>query len=124
EGPPLTRSRLDRWRRVLIESCKQSGRRRLPILGSIERLPDVPGGVIAFLADPRQAMPLIARLGQPRPDACWVAVGPESGLDDAELDDAVSRGWQPVSLGPRVLRTETAGLVATAVIQSCWGDLA
>ena len=50
-------------------------------------------------------------------------IGPEGGLDDAELDAAVRAGYTPVRLGPRILRTETAGIVALAVLQGLWGDL-
>jgi 16S rRNA (uracil1498-N3)-methyltransferase len=50
-------------------------------------------------------------------------IGPEGGLDDAELDAAARAGFAPVRLGPRVLRTETAGIVALAVLQALWGDL-
>ncbi len=50
-------------------------------------------------------------------------VGPESGLADRELEDATGAGLRPVSLGPRVLRTETAGLAAIAALQAMFGDL-
>ncbi|MES1928179.1 ribosomal RNA small subunit methyltransferase E [Salinisphaera dokdonensis CL-ES53] len=50
-------------------------------------------------------------------------VGPESGLSDHEIDTATATGWQPITLGPRVLRTETAGMAALAALQTLWGDL-
>jgi 16S rRNA (uracil1498-N3)-methyltransferase len=50
-------------------------------------------------------------------------IGPEGGLEDAELDRATAAGFQPVRLGPRVLRTETAGIVALTILQALWGDL-
>ena len=50
-------------------------------------------------------------------------IGPEGGLDDFELEAAARAGFAPVRLGPRVLRTETAGIVALAVLQALWGDL-
>ena len=50
-------------------------------------------------------------------------IGPEGGLDDVELERASRAGFTPVRLGPRVLRTETAGIVALAVLQALWGDL-
>jgi 16S rRNA (uracil1498-N3)-methyltransferase len=50
-------------------------------------------------------------------------IGPEGGLDDTELEAAAAAGFAPVRLGPRVLRTETAGIVALAVLQALWGDL-
>jgi 16S rRNA (uracil1498-N3)-methyltransferase len=50
-------------------------------------------------------------------------VGPEGGLSDRELEDAAIAGFRQVSLGPRVLRTETAALAALAIAQATWGDL-
>jgi len=51
-------------------------------------------------------------------------IGPESGLDEREIDAALSAGFQGVRAGPRVLRTETAGPAALAVLQARFGDLA
>lgn len=53
----------------------------------------------------------------------WLLCGPESGLAETEVDQALSLGWQPALLGPRVLRTETAGLVGLTVLQAALGDL-
>ena len=49
--------------------------------------------------------------------------GPEGGLSDGEEQAAFARGWTPLALGPRVLRTETAALAAAAALQTVWGDL-
>ena len=54
--------------------------------------------------------------------AITLLVGPEGGLSDAELDAARRAGYVGVRLGPRVLRTETAGVAALAAIQALWGD--
>ena len=53
----------------------------------------------------------------------WLLCGPESGLADTEVEQALTQGWQPALLGPRVLRTETAGLVGLTVLQAALGDL-
>jgi 16S rRNA (uracil1498-N3)-methyltransferase len=55
--------------------------------------------------------------------AVTVAVGPEGGFDKGELDAAHRAGYQAVRLGPRILRTETAGVVALAALQATVGDL-
>jgi 16S rRNA (uracil1498-N3)-methyltransferase len=55
--------------------------------------------------------------------AVTLCVGPESGFDDSELSAATTVGFQPIRLGPRILRTETAGLAALAVLMALWGDL-
>jgi 16S rRNA (uracil1498-N3)-methyltransferase len=49
--------------------------------------------------------------------------GPEGGLDDAERDAAVTAGFRPFHIGPRVLRTETAAIAALSIAQALWGDL-
>jgi 16S rRNA (uracil1498-N3)-methyltransferase len=49
--------------------------------------------------------------------------GPEGGLAPAEVEGARAAGWRLVSLGPRILRVETAGVAAVALVQSRWGDL-
>jgi 16S rRNA (uracil1498-N3)-methyltransferase len=54
----------------------------------------------------------------------WLLVGPEGGFDATELAAAKAHGWSALQLGPRVLRTETAGLAAIAALQARWGDLA
>jgi 16S rRNA (uracil1498-N3)-methyltransferase len=62
-------------------------------------------------------------LTTPQTKVCLL-IGPEGGFSDNEYDDAEVAGFLPVSLGPRVLRTETAALAAVAVAQTLWGDLA
>jgi 16S rRNA (uracil1498-N3)-methyltransferase len=123
DGPVPSPARLDRWRRVLLESCKQSGRRRIPdlfgplplgdaaALGTGTRIVLVPG-----------AHPLTEALPG-RPEAVALAVGPEGGFGDEEVDALKVAGWSAASLGPRTLRTETAGPVAAALLLHRWGDL-
>ena len=53
----------------------------------------------------------------------YLVIGPEGGLEAAEVDILVECGGIPVTLGPRILRTETAGLAALAALMHCWGDL-
>jgi 16S rRNA (uracil1498-N3)-methyltransferase len=54
------------------------------------------------------------------PGAASVLIGPEGGLSSAELEQAVRAGYQPVSLGARVLRTESASMVALATLNALW----
>ena len=116
--------RLARWRRIALEACKQCGRRRVPRIEPAAELPEPPEGVLALLLDERvDAPPLGALLGGPPPAAVWLAVGPESGFSDDEVQRAGSRGWRRAGLGPRTLRTETAGPVAAAIVLHRWGDL-
>jgi len=116
--------RLARLRRIAVEACKQCGRRRLPRIDVADELPAAPRGVIALLLDERpDAPPLGEGLGGPAPEAVWLAVGPETGFSDDEIERAVERGWRRAGLGPRTLRTETAGVVAVALVLHRAGDL-
>lgn len=133
DAPPPKPARLERWRRIAAEACKQSGRRVLPAVEAIDALPAPPADVAAFLLDPLAPRPLgapaggesgpAARVAASAAAAVWLAVGPESGLDPAEAEAAEQAGWTRAALGPRVLRAETAGIVATAVALRLWGDL-
>lgn len=118
--------RLGHWQQVIVSACEQCGRNRLPELADVVDLPH-------YLAQPAAAheMRLLLSPGAgirlsalPRPaGAVTLLVGPEGGFDPDEEAAARAGGFQPVSLGPRVLRTETAGLAAIAAIMALWGDL-
>jgi len=124
DARPPTAGRLERWRRIAIEACKQSGRRRVPEIEPRDDLPDPTHGRTAILLDAENgALPLgelLAGTGNP---VVWIAVGPESGFEAAEIERWRQSGWQSGHLGPRTLRTETAGLVAATIVLHRWGDL-
>lgn len=117
--------RLAHWRGVVIAACEQCGRARLPVV-------DLPLPLDAWLdaAAPAGARLLLAP-GAPRSLAAAVAgagaatllIGPEGGLAPAEQQAAGRAGYEPVRLGPRVLRTETAAIAAIAILQAGAGDL-
>lgn len=123
----LDEERTDRrhahWRGVLVAACEQSGRRRLPLLRPAVAwcswCPPAEGA--RLLLDPRAAetLPMLA----PPEGSVTLLVGPEGGLTEAERTRAVTAGFTPVRLGPRILRTETAPLAALAAIQILWGDM-
>ena len=123
EAPPPSPSRLHRYRRILMEACKQSGRRLLPEL-ELGALEAPPGCVLAIVLAHGTGVPTLgALLANPAASEVWIAVGPEGGFSEAEIAAAVSRGWRAASLGPRVLRTETAGAVAGAIVLHRFADL-
>jgi 16S rRNA (uracil1498-N3)-methyltransferase len=116
EGPVPSPARLARWRRILVEACKQSGRRVIPDL-----LGPLPLREAAALAAGERIVlaPGAAPLGQVltgRAETVALAVGPEAGFAEEEEAALRQAGWTPASLGPRVLRTETAGPVAVALV--------
>jgi len=59
----------------------------------------------------------------PAPESVGVVVGPEGGLTPEEVEQAIACGFTPVSLGRRILRTETAGFAMLSILQFYWGDL-
>lgn len=126
ESPMPSAKRLERWRRIAIESCKQSGRRTAPSIEPLESLPTPPddASVAALVLDAAEAgRPIGERLAGASGREVWLAVGPEGGFDEGEREAALAGGWLACSLGPRTLRTETAGLVAAALVLHRWGDL-
>jgi 16S rRNA (uracil1498-N3)-methyltransferase len=122
--PAQLQKKLQHWRGVAISACEQSGRVLLPEI-EFEREPaDAIGACTAeakLLLDFGGAAPADV-LTRPAPSAA-ILLGPEGGLAAAEIGLAESRGFVPVSLGPRVLRTETAATAALAIVQSLCGDM-
>lgn len=116
--------KLEHWRGVIVSACEQSGRTRLPTLYPVLRLD-------SWLAQPPayELRLTLAPTAQsalrdlPKATSACLLVGPEGGLSDAEIAAAQRSGWTAIRLGPRVLRTETAGVAAMSAMQALWGDL-
>src|SRR5574338_344553 len=107
-----------------VEPCEQSGRNRIPEIAEIRpfmRYLAEPGEpALRLLLDPADGQGLS---DLPRPlGPVHVLIGPEGGWAEAELRAARAAGCTAVRLGPRVLRTETAGLAMVAALQARWGD--
>ena len=115
--------KLDHWRGVIIAAYEQSGRTRVAQLDAAAPLAHwlAAGSVgTGLVLDPVASTPLS---GLPStPGAMTLLVGPEGGLSAAEIRAARAVGFMGVSLGPRVLRTETAGVAALAALQAMYGD--
>ena len=112
------------WRQVIVSACEQSGRTRIPRLASpqsfSEWLDEDLLAPIRLVLDP-QAPPLTAVCDEA--SEVLVAVGPEGGFDASELEQLSRRGFQRITLGPRVLRTETAAAAAVLFAQLRWGAM-
>ncbi|ALP54692.1 16S rRNA methyltransferase [Candidatus Tenderia electrophaga] len=116
--------RLQHWHKVIISACEQCGRNRLPRLREAMRLDqwlEHLSSSLKLVLDPTAADSLAA-LDHPDGEVALL-IGPEGGLTQAELDAAVNSGFTGLRLGPRILRTETAGVAALSVMQHRWGDL-
>lgn len=117
--------RHEHWQKVATSACEQSGRVRLPLIDTPIPLKNWFGSKpkqvdLEIILRPGARTPL-AEVDSPATKVC-VLIGPEGGFSDTEFEDAEIAGFRPVSLGPRVLRTETAAIAAIAVLQSLWGD--
>jgi 16S rRNA (uracil1498-N3)-methyltransferase len=126
--PARWRDRARRWQRVAREAAKQSGRAVIPEVEAPRPLTDwLDAGEPAELALclwEGGGAPLGGLLaGVPAPRSALVVVGPEGGLAAGEVETARGRGLAVVSLGPRILRTETAGPAVIAILQARFGDL-
>lgn len=111
--------RKERWRRIILESGQQSRRVPRPELNEVARLKDVlacgaPQRI--FCDENPAAQPLLAALREASPVA--VLIGPEGGWDERERESALASGWQAVSLGPQILRAETASCAALGIIMA------
>lgn len=113
------------WRGIVIGACEQCGRARVPTVSTPSSLRDY------FTHARQDDMRLVLSPTAPAslsgitslPPRVELLIGPEGGLDDDEIAAAQMAGFRPVRLGPRVLRTETAAVVALTVLQALWGDL-
>lgn len=117
--------RRQRWLRILDESGQQSRRLAPPqLMEPLELDQALAAGatVRLWLEEESGAPPLLASLPVARqPDqTVAVALGPEGGWDPRERESARALGWTPVSLGPQILRAETAAIAAIAVISAAW----
>jgi 16S rRNA (uracil1498-N3)-methyltransferase len=122
--------RLERWQRIAEEAAKQCGRASIPL---VKPLADFPSAVMGLPSCGLALIPwedekirslkeVVAGINAPNQPVA-VLIGPEGGWDEEEVVFAQKRGVIPVSLGPRILRTETAGLAVIAVLMYQLGDL-
>ena len=118
--------RIAHWRNVVGSACGQSGRARIPSIGSPQAL------AVATAALPEQILRLtldplgehrLASLSAAPANGVVIAIGPEGGWSPRDRQQLSEAGFQGLQLGPRILRTETAGLAAIAALQARLGDL-
>jgi len=116
--------KLSQWHKIIISACEQCGRNTIPTIHSPLQLDQ-------WLAQPSDELKLnlhpkakysINTLPQPT-NGIRLLIGPEGGLSDLEIEQAATQGFDEVLIGPRVLRTETAGLTIISALQTRFGDL-
>ena len=112
-----------RWQKIAREAAKQSGRAFVPVIEPL-RFPPYPEFTHDLLIAPWEeaqtlSLPQLA-LHNPNAISIGVLIGPEGGM---EREEVLSLPFTPVSLGPRILRTETAGITALSVLFALYGDM-
>nr|WP_315039742.1 16S rRNA (uracil(1498)-N(3))-methyltransferase [uncultured Neisseria sp.] len=118
--------RVARWQEIVVSACEQSGRNSvpkvLPLTTYAQALQQLPQETTKLLMSLNRAQ----KLSDVRPQSGKVVfmVGPEGGWTEKEEQQAFDAGFQSVTLGKRVLRTETTSLAAIAAMQTLWGDFA
>jgi 16S rRNA (uracil1498-N3)-methyltransferase len=127
--------RLERWSRISLEALKQCGRRTLvditapmspaEMIAVRNAAPEPPPGdrELFLVFNEKGGVPLTETVSGGAGSRATIAIGPEGGWSDGELSLLMENGCKSVTLGPRILRTETAAVAAITLVQHAWGDL-
>ena len=115
--------KIQQWQKIVIGACEQSGRNIIPKLNA-------PVSLNTWLSSSTNTTRLVLAPGAEQPLARQpynaqgfrLLIGPEGGLSDTEIHQANENGYQSVSLGPRILRTETAAITSLSILQAQHGD--
>ena len=113
------------WQAIANSACEQCGRtQQVKVTDALElqQLDDYPAQLNLLLAPGADTR--LSELKNLTPTNVNILIGPEGGLSEEEINQAVASGYKKIQLGKRILRTETAGLTAISVMQFLWGDLA
>lgn len=113
------------WQEIAINACEQSNRNVVPTI-----LPSLSfhdwfkqnSKVTGLVLDPYASQSLNTLDDTLTKQTLHLLVGPEGGLSDDEVKTAQQHGMTPITLGPRILRTETAGMAVLSILQAKWGD--
>ena len=124
--PALRGSRQERWDKVASGAAEQCGRAVVPDVAptcTLDRFLAEPFDGSRLLLLETQGVPSLASRVGPATSAVLLLLGPAGGWEPAEAERIVAAGFESVSIGPRILRAETAAIAAVALVQALWGDL-
>jgi 16S rRNA (uracil1498-N3)-methyltransferase len=119
-----TKKRMTHWKKIIVSACEQCERNILPVI-----LP--PSSLDDWVHSDKNTNKIVLHPASENTITCVnsnatdisLICGPEGGLSEKELIVCDQAGYQRISLGPRILRTETAAVAALAICQSHWGDM-
>ncbi len=116
--------KLCHWQQVCISACEQAYRNRVPVIH-----PPITANQWLSSVEAEKKLVLhhrsqhsISELGEQQAASAALLIGPEGGLSAEEIKRAEEHNFMPLTIGPRVLRTETAPIVSISILQSLWGD--
>jgi len=123
--------KVKRWEKIALEACRQCGRRFIPPVENVIKFDDLLRGMSSL--DNEKTLKLIPwesednkslrQLSHSEIEKVMLLIGPEGGFSNEEVERAKKAGFIPISLGSRLLRTETAGLATISMLQYVWGDM-
>jgi 16S rRNA (uracil1498-N3)-methyltransferase len=121
-------SKLGRWNRITAEAARQCGRRTIPKVlwfpTAVEAADASEHDLRLLLWEGERERSLKSTVeASGRPTSAIMAIGPEGGFDPLEVRHFAQHGFQPISMGNRILRTETAAIAITAILQYIWDDI-
>jgi len=120
-------SKKNRWEKIATAAAKQCQRPKIPLIHPPccfqEALQKISGDVLRIFVWEKEAEKSLAQITHAAYPGIYALVGPEGGFSDEEATQAQEAGVKPVHLGPRILRSETAGMVVVALLQFLFGDL-
>ena len=116
-----------RWEKIAVEASKQCGRGVLPRVWPIQNYPGVlelaPQDFMKLILWEREGTGLKETLRRSKGRSIFFVVGPEGGFSEREVEEAKRRGFTPIFLGKRILRSETTSLSLLSILQYEWGDI-
>ena len=122
------RKKTERWQRVAEAAAKQCRRARIPqifpvcaLKEALEILPDECRLLVPWEEDTEHSF--AAALRQANPSSAALLIGPEGGLTECEVNLLTEKGGVSITLGPRILRSETAAIAALSILMYQWGDM-
>lgn len=128
-APEARERKQERWKKIIREAAEQSGRQVIPALEPIRKWDEIISGfddglvLIPWENETTQSLKQVLESEKEIPKQVTVLIGPEGGFSIKEVEKAQSKGAVSVTLGPRILRTETAGLVVASALLYHFGDL-
>jgi len=124
--PERIRKKIEHWKKISYSACEQCGRNKPPQIADTEKLEiwlkNSQDMACKLILHPYNSKKL-QRTPPPIHPQIALLVGPEGGFSNTEINAAQDYGFQPIKLGPRTLRTETAALSTLSILQFLWGDL-